>query len=95
LGICTNHFTDSLKPIYKAPTEEAAKLARKYCYTTLEAINATGVLRAVIDNPSTGHVSVFATNPAEQKAWIASGDNRLSAPYYLTIILQGLMKRGM
>ncbi|WP_408108235.1 hypothetical protein [Brevibacillus sp. B_LB10_24] len=59
----------------------------KYTFTSIKAVNATGVLKAVIDNPTTGHVSVFATNPVHHKAWIASRSDAESNPYYLTILL--------
>ncbi|OXM87513.1 hypothetical protein CF651_04605 [Paenibacillus rigui] len=66
----------------------------KYTFTTLEAVNATGVLKAYIDNSSTGHVSVVATNPAHQTAWIASRVDAEANPYYLTTILKSISIKG-
>lgn len=58
--------------------------------TTIEAINATKVLKAEVDNPVTGHVSVYATDPYEQQLWMASRENANDEPYYLTLILQSI-----
>ncbi|MGG1264994.1 RHS repeat-associated core domain-containing protein [Brevibacillus laterosporus] len=66
----------------------------KYTFTSLDAVNSTGVLKAVIDNPATGHASVFATNPAHHKAWIASRPDAESNPYYLTIVLKSISIKG-
>lgn len=67
----------------------------KYTFTSLDAVNSTGVLKAVIDNPATGYASVFATNPAHHKAWIASRPDAESNPYYLTIVLKSISIKGM
>ncbi|MGG3301330.1 type IV secretion protein Rhs, partial [Brevibacillus formosus] len=66
----------------------------KYTFTSIDAVNATGVLKAVIDNPATGHVSIFATNPAHHKAWIASRPDAESNPYYLTSVLKSISIKG-
>ncbi|WP_374706029.1 RHS repeat-associated core domain-containing protein [Brevibacillus reuszeri] len=66
----------------------------KYTFTSIDAVNATGVLKAVVDNPATGHVSIFATNPAHHKAWIASRPNAESNPYYLTTVLKSISIKG-
>ncbi|WP_218648732.1 hypothetical protein [Paenibacillus kribbensis] len=58
--------------------------------TTVEAVNATGVLKAVIDNAATGHVSVSAVDPYEHKMWIASREKANQSPYYLTEILKSI-----
>nr|WP_269745645.1 RHS repeat-associated core domain-containing protein [Brevibacillus borstelensis] len=71
-----------------------APVTNKYTFTSIDAVNATGVLKAVIDNPATGHVSVFATNPAHHKAWIASRPDAESNPYYLTIVLKSISIKG-
>jgi hypothetical protein len=44
--------------------------ATEYTITSIEAINATGVLTAVIDKPN--HVSVRSVNPLEMMEWINS-----------------------
>ena len=44
--------------------------ATDYTITTMEAINATVVLTAVIDKPN--HVSVRSVNPLEMMEWINS-----------------------
>ncbi|EST55607.1 type IV secretion protein Rhs [Brevibacillus panacihumi W25] len=71
-----------------------APVFNKYTFTSIDAVNATGVLKAVIDNPATGHVSVFATNPAHHKAWITSRPDAESNPYYLTIVLKSISIKG-
>ena len=53
--------------------------------TTIEAVNSTGVLMAVIDGPN--HVSVRPTNPIEMSLWIQSRPTAIENPYYLTTIL--------
>lgn len=51
--------------------------------TTLEAVNATGVLFARIDNKATGHVLIRAVDPYEHKLWMASKQDADNNPYYL------------
>ena len=57
----------------------------KYTMTTIDAINSTGVLTAVIDGVN--HVSVRPVNPLEMKNWIQSRPTAKEEPYYLTKIL--------
>jgi len=64
----------------------------QFSVTTLEIINATGVLRAVIDGAN--HVSVFPTNPADLAKWQASRLTALESPYYLTTLLQNISVRA-
>jgi len=66
----------------------------KFTQTTLEAVNATGSLKAVVDNPQTGHVSVL---PAEYPAsttrmsqWIRSRPHAERNPHPLTTTLQSI-----
>lgn len=56
--------------------------------TTIEAVNATGVLHAEIDNSVTGHVSIRAVDPYEQTLWMESRENAEASPYYLTLVLK-------
>ena len=57
----------------------------------MEAINATGVLTAVIDKPN--HVSVRPVNPLEMMEWINSRPTAKENPYYLTKILASISIR--
>ena len=59
-----------------------------YTVTTIETINSTGVLVAVIDGPN--HVSVRPTNISELPIWIASRPTANENPYYLTTILASI-----
>jgi RHS repeat-associated protein len=63
---------------------------KKVTVTTIEAVNATKVLKAKIDNPVTGHVSVMAVDPYEHKLWMESRLDAAENPYYLTTILQSI-----
>ena len=65
--------------------------ATEYTITTMEAINATGVLTAVIDKPN--HISVRPVNPLEMMEWINSGPTAKENPYYLTKILASISIR--
>ena len=65
--------------------------ATEYTITTMEAINATGVLTAVIDK--TNHVSVRPVNPLEMMEWINSRPTAKENPYYLTKILASISIR--
>ena len=65
--------------------------ATEYTITTMEAINATGVLTAVIDKPN--HVSVRPVNPLEMMEWINSRPTAKENPYYLTKILASISIR--
>ena len=55
--------------------------------TTIEAVNNTGVLRAYIDNPKTGHVAVVPTDIAELQGWLESWENADANPHPYTLIL--------
>ena len=66
-------------------------IADKYTMTTMEAVNATGVLEAVIDRPN--HVSVRPVNPLEMMEWINSRPTAKENPYYLTKILASISIR--
>ena len=66
-------------------------IADKYTMTTMEAVNATGVLEAVIDRPN--HVSVRPVNPLEMMEWINSRPTAKDNPYYLTKILASIFIR--
>ncbi len=59
-----------------------------YTVTSIEAVNSTGVLTAVIDGPN--HVSVRPTNISELPIWIASRPTAKENPYYLTTILSSI-----
>lgn len=64
----------------------------KYTETTLQAVNATGQLKAVVDNPKIGHVSVTPIEyPASAKGledWIKSRPTANTNPHPLTVTLQ-------
>ncbi|MEK4063786.1 MULTISPECIES: RHS repeat domain-containing protein [unclassified Paenibacillus] len=59
-------------------------------FTSIEAINATGVLTAKVDNPVTGHVSIRAADPYEHKLWMESRVSADTNPYYLTLVLKAI-----
>lgn len=63
-------------------------IGKSYFQTTINKVNATGVLRAVNDAPD--HVAVFPTNPADLEPWAASKGDASNNPYYLTKVLQGI-----
>lgn len=82
----TNHT-----PRLKDTKELSAFLAAdetKGWFTSIEAVNATGVLTAEVDNPVTGHVSIRAVDPYEHKLWMESRENAEVSPYYLTLVLK-------
>ena len=59
-----------------------------FTMTTIEIVNATGVLRAERDGVN--HVSVFPTNPASLPEWQASRPTALEAPHPFVLILQSI-----
>ena len=65
--------------------------ATEYTITTMEVINATEVLTAVMDKPN--HVSVRPVNPLEMMEWINSRSTAKENPYYLTKILASISIR--
>ncbi len=65
--------------------------SKQFAMTTLEAVNATGVMRAKIDNKITGHVSIRAIDPYEHQLWMASREDAKNNPYYLTLILKSIL----
>ena len=66
-------------------------IADKYTMTTMEVVNATWGLEAVIDRPN--HVSVRPVNPLEMMEWINSRPTAKENPYYLTKILASISIR--
>jgi len=60
--------------------------------TTIEAVNATGVLRAVVDG--TNHVSVVPVNPLDMPDWIASRYDPNAPTHALTHIMMAITIRG-
>ena len=64
----------------------------RYVMTTMEAINATGVLTAVQDKPN--HVAVTPRNITELSEWAATRDNAESAPHPYTMLLYSLTMKG-
>ena len=66
-------------------------IADKYTMTTMEVVNATWGLEAVIDRPN--HVSVRPVNPLEMMEWINSSQTAKENPYYLTKILASISIR--
>ena len=63
-----------------------------FTVTTIEAVNATGVLRAVKDGPN--HVSVVPTDPLMMLDWIQSRPNALKNPHFLTQVLMAITVRS-
>ena len=63
----------------------------QFSITTLELVNATGVLMAVVDGAN--HVSVYPTNAADLATWQASRPTALETPHFLTLLLQSLSLR--
>lgn len=64
----------------------------KYIVTTMEAVNATGVLKAVKDGPN--HVSVMPTIPSTMSGWIASRPNAQTSPHPYTVTLKAIVWDG-
>jgi RHS repeat-associated protein len=62
-----------------------------YTSTTLEAVNATGVLGAVQDGQN--HVSVMPYTQEQLDDWIESRPTALADPHALTLIMQGISTR--
>lgn len=65
----------------------------KYVVTTLNAVNSTGRLIAVVDNVSTGHVSVrpsLLEPSGTMNNWVSSRDNAETRPHSLTRLLYNL-----
>ena len=60
----------------------------KYTVTTIEAVNATGVL--VAEQNGTNHVSVYPRDISQLDDWMASRDTANTDPYYLTVMLQSI-----
>ena len=59
-----------------------------FTVTSIQTINATGVLTAVIDGNN--HVSVKPVNSDALKDWIASRPNAMVNPHGYTLLLQAL-----
>ena len=66
-------------------------VGRRYTWTTLEAVNSTGVLQAIIDGPN--HVKVISTDPLELPIWMSTRETAKENPYYLTKILASISIR--
>ena len=60
----------------------------KYVVTTMEIVNATGILTAVQDAP--GHVSVLPVNVSQMPGWIDSRPNAATNPHELTTLLKSI-----
>lgn len=60
-------------------------------HSTLEAVNSTGVLQAIIDGPN--HVKVIPTDPLELPIWMSTRETAKENPYYLTKILASIFIR--
>lgn len=61
-------------------------LSGPYTVTTMEAVNATGVLSAVKDGPN--HVSVVPNDMSKMPEWQASREHANETPHVYTKILQ-------
>ena len=64
-------------------------VVRPYTFTTMEAVNATGILLALKDGPD--HVSIVPLNRAKMQEWINSRPNALSSPHPFTQVSQTLL----
>ena len=64
-----------------------------YTETSIEEINATGVLNAVQDSPN--HVSVKPNDMSTMIEWQVSRENANTSPHEYTIILQSISKKGI
>ena len=60
--------------------------------TTIEAVNATGVLRAVIDGEN--HVSVRPRNIAELSEWALTRPTANENPHPYSVLLYSISWRG-
>ena len=63
----------------------------KYTVTTIEAVNATGVL--VAEQNGVNHVSVYPKDTSQMEEWMESRDTANTDPYYLTTILQSISEK--
>ena len=61
----------------------------KYVKTTIEAVNATGILTAAIDGPN--HVSVRTTLPWMMRDWIESRETANEKPHPYTLLLCAIL----
>ncbi|MBQ2743804.1 MAG: hypothetical protein IJF32_13515 [Oscillospiraceae bacterium] len=59
-----------------------------FTVTSINTINATGVLKAVQDGSK--HVSVSTVNPSKMKEWIKSRPTALLQPHEYTKLLQNI-----
>jgi len=64
----------------------------KYVATTMQAVNATGILKAVKDGPN--HVSIMPTIPSTMSSWIQSRPNAQISPHPYTIVLKSIVWDG-
>jgi len=62
-----------------------------FTMTTIEAVNATGVLRAIVDGPN--HVSVIPADPLAMPGWIASRYDGSAQHHPLTLIMMAITIR--
>lgn len=62
-----------------------------YSRTTLEAVNASGFLTAVVDGPN--HVSVQAINKAEHLLWIETKSTAETNPHPYSVFLASISER--
>ena len=67
-------------------------IGEKYTFTSLETVNSTGVLRAIIDGAN--HVSVYPTVRATMAAWINSRENAETNPHPYTMLLKSISLKG-
>lgn len=58
--------------------------------TTMEMVNATGVLYAYEDPESPSHILIRAVDPYEHELWMQSYANK-TYDYYLTEVLQKII----
>jgi hypothetical protein len=64
----------------------------KYVMTTMQAVNATGILRATQDGPN--HISVMPAIPSTMSGWIASRPNAQTSPHLYTVTLKSIVWDG-
>lgn len=63
-----------------------------YTVTTIEAVNATGVLTAVINGAN--HVSVMPTDRSKLNEWMMTVDHANNSPHFYSIVLRSISWKG-
>ena len=59
-----------------------------YTVTSINAVNGTGVLKAVVDGEN--HVLVIPTDPSKMQEWMDSRANAANSPHEYTVALMAI-----